>query len=117
MDNPAGMAGAMYPERRSGTRGCAWSRGAVAFLHRPGCFWIEECVVTRCGRRDHAAVVLMHGQRPSCLGKCAAIRWTPMSFEPEPAAFVLDCDTEVVFIPMIPVEGNDDEDSEESEQT
>ncbi len=36
-----------------------------------------------------------------------------MSPEPEPAAFILDCDTEVVFIPLIPVE--DDEGSEESE--
>lgn len=35
--------------------------------------------------------------------------------EPEPAAFILDCDTEVIFIPLIPVE-HDDEDSEESEQ-
>jgi hypothetical protein len=34
---------------------------------------------------------------------------------PEPAAFVLDCDTEVVFIPLIPVE-DDNEGSEESEE-
>ena len=34
--------------------------------------------------------------------------------EPEPAAFILDCDTEVVFIPLIPVE--DDEAEEEPEQ-
>jgi hypothetical protein len=38
-----------------------------------------------------------------------------MSPEPEPPAFVLDCHTEVVFLPLIPVE-DDDEDSEESEQ-
>ena len=37
-----------------------------------------------------------------------------MSPEPEPAAFILDCDTEVVFIRLIPVE--DDETQEESEQ-
>jgi hypothetical protein len=37
-----------------------------------------------------------------------------MSPEPEPAAFILDCDIEVVFIPLIPVE--DDETQEESEQ-
>ena len=36
-----------------------------------------------------------------------------MSPESEPAAFILDCDTEVVFIPLIPVE--DDETKEESE--
>jgi hypothetical protein len=34
--------------------------------------------------------------------------------EPEPAAFILDCDTEVVFIPLIPVE--DGETEEEPEQ-
>jgi len=34
--------------------------------------------------------------------------------EPEPAAFILDCDTEVVFIPLIPVE--DDETEEEPKQ-
>jgi len=36
-----------------------------------------------------------------------------MSPELEPAAFILDCDTEVVFIPLIPVE---DETEEEPEQ-
>ena len=29
------MAGAMWRERPSGTRGCAWSRGAGSVLHRP----------------------------------------------------------------------------------
>jgi hypothetical protein len=37
-----------------------------------------------------------------------------MSPEPEPPAFILDCDNEVVFIPLIPVE--DHETEEESEQ-
>ena len=50
---------------------------------------------------------------PACPGNCHAVGWIPMSPELEPAAFILDCDTEVVFIPLIPVE--DDEGSEESE--
>ena len=41
-------------------------------------------------------------------GKCVPDRTDRTS-----AAFILDCDTEVVFIPLIPVE--DDEGSEESE--
>ncbi len=36
-----------------------------------------------------------------------------MNPKAEPAAFIMDCDTEIVFIPLIPVE--DDETEEESE--
>ena len=50
----------------------------------------------------------------ACPGNCHAVGWIPMRPEPEPAAFILDCDTEVVFIPLIPVE--DDETEEEPEQ-
>jgi hypothetical protein len=39
-----------------------------------------------------------------------------MSPETEPADFILDCDTEVVFIPLIPVEdGETEEESEDAE--
>jgi hypothetical protein len=49
----------------------------------------------------------------ACPENCHAVGWTPMSPEPEPAVFILDCDIEVVFIPLIPVE---DETEEEPEQ-